>query len=90
MDIKRCDFCLNEFALAHDPMRGFNEVIFEKASGSYTLDKNNRLNRFVVTKKSLLGDNETNVDICDNCLMKLFGKGIINTSGILGYIRGGF
>lgn len=88
MDIKKCDFCLNEFVLASDPMNGFNEVKFEKASGSYTLDKSNRLNRFIVTKKCLLSDKEKRIDICDNCLMKLFGKEIINTSGILGYIRG--
>ena len=87
MDIKKCDFCLNEFALASDPMHGFCEVKFSRASGSYTIDKSNRLNRFVVTKKCLLSDKEQRIDICDNCLMKLFGKGKINSSGILGYIK---
>ena len=81
MDIKKCDFCLNEFALSNDPARGFLEVKFDM------LDRTNRLNRFKVTKICLLSDKETNVDICDNCLMKLFGKGIINKSGILGYIK---
>ena len=87
MDIKKCDFCLNEFVLSHDPMNGFCEVKFEIASGTYTLDKSNRLNRFIVTKKCLLTDKEQRIDICDNCLMKLFTKGKINTSGVTGRIK---
>ena len=73
MDFKKCDFCLQDFCLAQDPLKGFNEMKYEKAGGSYMLDDTNRLNRFVVTKKSLIGDREKSVDICDNCLNKLFG-----------------
>lgn len=73
MDFKKCDFCLKDFVLARDPLKGFNEMKYENASGSYRLDDTNRLNRFVVTKKSFIGDKEKSIDICDNCLEKLFG-----------------
>lgn len=73
MDFKKCDFCLKDFTLARDPLKGFNEMKYEHASGSFRLDDTNKLNRFVVTKKSLIGDKEHTVDICDNCLIKLFG-----------------
>lgn len=73
MDLKKCDFCLKDFVLARDPLKGFNEMKYEKAGGSFRLDDTNKLNRFVVTKKCLLTDKETPIDICDNCLNKLFG-----------------
>ena len=74
MDIKKCDFCLKDFGLARDPIKGFNEMKYENASGSYILDDTNRLNRFIVTKKCFLTDKEKEVDICDNCLNKLSVK----------------
>lgn len=77
MDFKKCDFCHKDFTLARDPLKGFNEVKYSVASGSYMLDATNRLNRFVVTKKCFLTDKETSIDICDNCLVKLFGDKII-------------
>lgn len=73
MDFKKCDFCLQDFYLARDPLKGFNEIKYEKTGGSFRLDDTNRLNRFIVTKKSFLTDKENTVDICDNCLNKLFG-----------------
>ena len=73
MDFKKCDFCLKDFVLSRDPMKGFNEMKYEHAGESYKLDDTNRLNRFIVTKKCLLTDKENVVDICDNCLNKLFG-----------------
>lgn len=72
MDFKKCDFCLKDFVLARDPLKGFNEMKYSHAAGSYMLDDSNRLNRFVVTKKSFIGDKEHPVDICDNCIEKLF------------------
>lgn len=77
MDFKKCDFCLKDFALGRDPLKGFNEVIYDHANVCYRLDETNRLNRFVVTKKSFISDKEKSIDICDNCLVKLFGEKII-------------
>ena len=71
MDFKKCDFCFKDFVLARDPLKGFNEIKYTDTD-SYMLDDTNRLNRFVVTKKCFLTDKEKSIDICDNCLKKLF------------------
>lgn len=67
MDIKQCDFCKSFFGFS------IRENAFIEIKENVGI-KENQLNRFTVSRRSLFNTNEMIVDICDNCYNKLFNK----------------